>query len=82
MASAVGNRKLLASHEKKPPINQASGPPIPGIRKKGPKSPGGTNSKHSASATAVSRSGFKSAQRQRPSDVLNPKTIDPVSKTV
>lgn len=91
MASALihgdRDRSQVVSHGKKPPspLDQGSKTPIPrsSEAKKRLNSSDGASSRQLASATKVpTASGCKpkSATKQRPSDILNPKTVDPVSK--
>ena len=85
MASALlhGDRSDVVSRGKKPPspVVQGSKTPIPrsSEAKKRLNSSDGS-SKQLVSAAKVPASGRKSATKQRPSDILNPKTADPVSK--
>ena len=76
-ASLHGDRGYVVSRGKKTPspVVQGSKTPIPRTseaKKRLNSSDGG--SKHLVSATKVSTS-----TKQRPSDILNPKTVDPVS---
>ena len=91
MASALihgdRDRSQVVSHGKKPPspLDRGSKTPIPrsSEAKKRLNSSDGASSRQLASATKVpTASGCKpkSATKQRPSDILNPKTVDPVSK--
>ena len=93
MASALihgdRDRSQVVSHGKKPPspLDQGSKTPIPrsSEAKKRLNSSDGASSRQLASATKVpTASGCKpkSATKQRPSDILNPKTVDPVSKAI
>ncbi|XP_068709983.1 PACRG-like protein [Montipora capricornis] len=70
----------FVSREKKPtsPLSQGSRTAASRIGKQGLKSCYETNSRQLIpAASTVSPSGCKSASRHRPSDILNPKTIDP-----
>lgn len=81
-ASLHGDRSYLVSRGKKTPspLVQGSKTPIPRTSeaKKRLNSSDGS-SKQLVSAAKVPTSGCKSAAQQRPSDILNPKTVDPVS---
>lgn len=92
MASALihGDCSQVVSHGKKPPspLDQGSKTPIPrsSEAKERLSSSNGASSRQLASATKVATASGcikpKSATKQRPSDILNPKTVDPVSKAV
>ena len=76
MASALihGDRSQVLDQGSKTPIRRSS------EAKKRLNSSDGTSSRQLASATKVPTA--KSATKQRPSAILNPKTVDPVSKTI
>lgn len=85
MASALlhGDRSDVVSRGKKTPspVVQSSKTPTPrgsATNKRLNSSDGA--SKQLVSAAKVPSSRCKSAAKQRPSDILNPKTVDPVSK--
>lgn len=84
-ASLHGDRSHVVSRGKKPPspLGQGSKTPIPrsSEAKKRLNSSDGS-SKQLVSAAKVPTPGCKSATKQRPSDILNPKTVDPVSNFV
>ena len=84
-ASLHGDRSHVVSRGKKPPspLVQGSKTPVPRTSeaKKRLNSSDGS-SKQFVSAAKVPSPGCKSAAKQRPSDILNPKTVDPVSNFV
>ncbi|KAJ7336569.1 hypothetical protein OS493_011783 [Desmophyllum pertusum] len=79
-ASLHGDRSHVVSRGKKPPspLGQGSKTPIPrsSEAKKRLNSSDGS-SKQLVSAAKFPTPGCKSATKQRPSDILNPKTVDP-----
>ena len=81
-ASLHGDRSHIVSRGKKPPspLVQGTKTPLPRTSeaKKRLNSSDGS-SKQFVSAAKVPSPGCKSAAKHRPSDILNPKTIDPVS---
>ena len=84
-ASLHGDRSHVVSRGKKPPspLVQGSKTPVPRTseaKKRLNNSDG--SSKQFVSAAKVPSPGCKSAAKQRPSDILNPKTVDPVSNFV
>lgn len=82
-ASLHGDRSQVVSRGKKPPSPLVQGSKTPTPRstdtKKRLNSSDGS-SKRFVPAAKVPTPAFKSATRHRPSDVLNPKTVDPVGK--
>ena len=84
-ASLHGDRSHVVSRGKKPlsPLVQGSKTPTPrsGDAKKRLNSSDGS-SKQFVSAAKVPTPVCKSATKHRPSDILNPKTVDPVGNFV
>lgn len=84
MASALlhGDRSQVVSRGKKPPSPLVEGSKTPTPRsseaKKRLNSSDGSSRQLASAAKAPTS--CKSATRQRPSDILNPKTVDPVSE--
>ena len=82
-ASLHGDRSQVVSRGKKPPSPLVQGSKTPTPRstdtKKRLNSSDGS-SKRFVPAAKVPTPAFKSATRHRPSDVLNPKTVDPLGK--